>query len=61
MLREIGSAEPLCVLCQHNAYCSSRLNVNMHLLISPAQKKDSVWLKMYKNSKMHSEYDANLG
>ncbi len=48
-----------CVLCQHDAYCSSRLNMNMHFLISPAQKTDSVWLKIYKNSKMHSEYDAH--
>ncbi len=34
MLREIRSAESLCVLFKHDAYCSSGLNVNMHLLIS---------------------------
>ncbi len=28
----------VCVLCKHDMYCSSRLNVNMHLFISLAPK-----------------------
>jgi len=33
-------------LCEHDAYCSSRLNVSMHLLISLAKKSHTVFLKM---------------
>ncbi len=32
------TAKALCMLCEHYAYCISRLNMNMYLLISPAQK-----------------------
>ncbi len=33
------SAEVLCAMCKYDGYCSSRLNMNMHLLLSFAQKQ----------------------
>ncbi len=49
------SAELLWVLCEHDAYCSSRLNVNMHLLISLAQKQIHYSSKLNKNSEMQTQ------
>ncbi len=42
-------------LSQSSPDCSSRLNVNMHLLISLAQKQIQYSSKMNKNSEMQSQ------
>ncbi len=42
-------------LFSHVLTDSSRLNVNMHLLISLVQKTDSVFLKINKNSEMQTQ------
>jgi len=44
----------VCVRCKHDSYYSSRLNMNMHLLISRA-RKHSAFLKMNINSKVQSQ------
>uniref|UniRef100_A0A671P8J9 Shisa family member 8b n=1 Tax=Sinocyclocheilus anshuiensis TaxID=1608454 RepID=A0A671P8J9_9TELE len=36
---EKSRGEALCAMYKHDGYCNSRLNVNMHLLISLAQKQ----------------------
>ncbi len=44
-------------MCEHDAYCSSRLNMYMYL-------QNSVFLKMNKTSQMHKNvlgYCRNLG